>query len=77
LVPEFGNGTDALIESAIEGYMLLGLPDYAAVVREVRSQAFDQDSPEAVGEQLDHAFFRLTGSEEARARLIDARGFAP
>jgi hypothetical protein len=73
----FGNGTDALIEPAMDGYILLGLPDYAAVLHEVRVQGFDDSSPEAVGEPLDHLWFQLTGSEEARARLVDAHGLAP
>jgi hypothetical protein len=72
----FGNGTDALIEPAIDGYELMGLPEYAAVLREVRAQNFDESSPDEVGERLDRLWFELSGSEEARARLVDAHGFA-
>jgi hypothetical protein len=73
----FGNGTDALIEPAIDGYELMGLPEYVAVLREVRAQNFDESSPDEVGERLDRLWFELSGSEEARARLVDAHGLAP
>jgi hypothetical protein len=66
----FGNGTDQLIEPAIEGYEHLGLPAYAAHFRHVRAIGFHEHSPEEVGESLDDAYFRLSGSEEARAVAI-------
>jgi hypothetical protein len=73
----FGNGTDSLIEPAIDGYELMGLPEYASVLREVRAQNFDENSPDEVGERLDRLWFELSGTEEARARLVDAHGLAP
>ena len=66
----FGNGVDHLIEPAIEGYELLGLPEYAAHLRAVRAAGFDERSEDAVGAGLDNAFFRLSGSEAARAAIV-------
>jgi hypothetical protein len=41
----FGNGNDGMIEPAISGYERLGLPDYAAVLRDVRFERFQRDFP--------------------------------
>jgi hypothetical protein len=70
----FGNGEDYLIEPAIAAYEHLGLPDYAEVVRAVRDAGFAEDSPEELGERLDARYFRLSGSENARADLVRDRG---
>jgi hypothetical protein len=66
----FGNRNAHLIEPAIEGYELLGLPDYAAHLRDVRAMGFDEQSEDAVGEALDTAYFQLSGSEAARAAML-------
>ena len=70
----FGNGNDGMIEPAILGYERLGLPDYAAVLRDVRSRNFNEGSPEALGDALDAADFALSGSEAARAALVRSEG---
>jgi len=72
----FGNGVDHLIGPAIDGYLLLGLPEYAAVLTEVRAESFGEDSPEELGERLDNAYFALSGSEEARASLVKSRNLS-
>jgi hypothetical protein len=69
----FFNGTDRLIEPAIEGYELLGLPDYAAHLRTVRALGFHAGAEESLGNALDRAYFRLSGSDGARARLVASR----
>jgi hypothetical protein len=66
----FGNGKAHLIEPAIEGYQLLGLPMYAAHLRRVRAVGFDGRSEDAVGDALDKAYFALSGSEAARAAVV-------
>lgn len=70
----FGNGVDHLIEPAIDGYESLGLADYASHLRDVRAAGFGEDSPDELGEALDEAYYRLSGSEAARAHLISASG---
>jgi hypothetical protein len=70
----FGNGVDHLLEPAIDGYELLGLADYASHLREVRAVGFNDGSPDEIGEALDGAYFRLSGSEAARAHLIRSDG---
>jgi hypothetical protein len=70
----FGNGVDHLLEAAIDGYELLGLADYAAHLRKVREVEFNGSSPEDIGEALDDAYFRLSGSEAACARIIRSHG---
>jgi hypothetical protein len=70
----FFNHVDGLIEHAIAGYVLLGLPEYAAHLREVRAKGFDGDAPEQLGDLLDNAYFRLSGSEVARAALVQEFG---
>ncbi len=69
----FGNGVGHQLEAAVTGYERLGLPDYAALIRAVRDAGFSEQSPEALGERLDAAYFELTGSESSRAELIIAR----
>jgi hypothetical protein len=63
----FYNNVDHMIEPAIDGYEVLGLPDYAEHLRNVRALGFREDSPEALGTAVDHEYFALSGSEEARA----------
>lgn len=70
----FGNGNDGMIEPAISSYERLGLPDYAAVLRDVRSKGFNAHSPDALGDALGAAYFGLSGSEAARAALIKSEG---
>lgn len=66
----FYNGVDHLIEPATEGYELLGLPEYAEHLRRVRVTGFGEHSPEATARALDDEYFRLSGSEEARAAAL-------
>lgn len=66
----FFNRVDHLVEPAIEGYQFLGLPEYATHLRDVRAAGFGEDSWNEVGETLDEAYFRLSGSEAARAAAL-------
>ena len=66
----FYNNTDHWVDPAIQGYELLGLPEYAEHLRRVRAIGFGEDSPEPIGEAIDAEYFRLSGSEEARARAL-------
>jgi hypothetical protein len=72
----FGNGVDHLIEHAMSGYELLGLADYAGHLRDVHASGFTAVSPDELGTALDQAYFRLSGSELARADLIRAMDLA-
>ena len=66
----FANADDESIEPALEGYELLGLPRYAALLRAVRREGYTDEAPESDCERLDHRFERLSGADRARARLI-------
>ncbi len=66
----FANADDALIEPALEGYELLGLRRYAALLRAVRRDGYSDLAPLSAGELLDERFERLSGADRARARLI-------
>jgi Domain of unknown function (DUF4375) len=66
----FADADDALIEPAIEGYVLLGLPRYAALLRTVREVRFGDESSEELSETLDARYASLRGAERARARLL-------
>jgi hypothetical protein len=70
----FGNRNDGMIEPSISGYETLGLTDYAAVLRDVRSKGFNEASPAALGDELDAVYFALSGSEAARAALVKWEG---
>jgi hypothetical protein len=66
----FANADDGLIEPAIDGYELLGLRRYAALLRAVRRDGYTDLGPESAGERFDARFERLSGADRARARLI-------
>ncbi|HYM83931.1 MAG TPA: hypothetical protein VEY67_07265 [Candidatus Dormibacteraeota bacterium] len=70
----FANADEELIGPAIEGYELLGLPRYAALLRAVRRSGYPDSSPDDLGERFDERFERLSGSDRARARLIRRMG---
>jgi hypothetical protein len=70
----FANSNDHRIDPAIEAYELLGLPRYAELLRAVRTVGLDDDSPDGLSERLDSRYGRLTGAEQARARLIRSMG---
>jgi hypothetical protein len=72
----FANADDGLIEPAIEGYELLGLRRYAALLRAVRRVGYSDTGPESEGERFDARFERLSGADRARARLIRRRALA-
>ena len=70
----FANEDDGLIPHAIRGYELLGLPAYAAHLRDVVDSGFGDESSEDEGDRLDTVYAALTGAEAARARAILAAG---
>jgi hypothetical protein len=70
----FADNEESLLEPAIEGYERLGLPAYAAHLREVVASGFGDASPEAEGERLDEAFAELSGSTAAREALASRLG---
>jgi hypothetical protein len=81
----FADADDALIEPAIEGHELLGLPRYAALLRMVREIGFGEESSEELSETLD-ARLRFTprrrtrprqASSQADARILSAAAFSP
>lgn len=66
----FANEDDHLIPYAIEAYELLGLPSYAAHVRNVQASGFGDESGEEETDALDREFAGLSGAEAGRARAI-------
>ena len=66
----FANEDEGLIPHAIEAYELLGLPAYAAHLREVLDSGFGDASTEDESDALDRAFAALSGAEAARVRAI-------
>ena len=68
----FANEDEGLIPHAIEAYELLGLPAYAAHLREVLDSGFGDASTEDESDELDRAFAALSGAEAARVRAITA-----
>lgn len=70
----FADNRESLLRPAIDGYVLLGLHDYAAHLREVLASGFGDASAEAEGERLDEAFAALSGSARAREALARRLG---
>ena len=66
----FANEDEGLIPHAIEAYELLGLPAYAAHLREVLDSGFGDASTEDESDGFDRAFAGLSGAEAARVRAI-------
>jgi hypothetical protein len=66
----FANEDDNLIPHAIEAYELLGLPEYAAHLRNVVDSGFGDSSSEDEGDLLDRQFAALSGAEAARALAL-------
>lgn len=66
----FANEDDYLIQPGIAAYELLGLPDYAAHLRDIVASGYGDDSSEDAGDAHDESFRSLAGAEAARRAAI-------
>jgi hypothetical protein len=72
----FADEREWVIKPAIRAYELLGLPAYAAHLRQVIASGYGDASTEDEGERLDEAFATLSGADEAREAFIAREGLA-
>jgi hypothetical protein len=72
----FADEREYLLKPAIRAYELIGLPAYAAHVRDVITGGYGDYSSDAESERLDEAFAALSGADEARATFMVAEGLA-